>query len=104
VVFVGDSSDSLQLMTTLNADGTLTEDASLQAVRELFDSAKGAAGQYAARWNGRHFCQLSTSVNGFDTEKDEGFSLLLGDETNWGSQATERPLTMEKWNSWPVSP
>lgn len=105
VVFVGDSSDSLKTMTTLSSDGlTLEEKAPLQAVRELFDSARGEAGQFAARWNGRHFCQFSTSINGFDTDQDAGFSLLLGDETKWGYQATERPLTMEKWKNWPPGP
>jgi hypothetical protein len=107
VVFVGDSSDSIQLMTTLTSVGgveTLQDDASLQAVRELFDTAKWD-GKYAARWNGRLFCQHSTTVEGTaDTDLDEGFSLYDGDGSKWGTEAVRRQRTIDKWDSWPVGP
>lgn len=106
VLFVGDSSDSLQQLVDADGAGGFKDTPQLTALRKMFaEAAKGAGG-----WSGRMF------VNAFmdhdqmepgDPREDIGRALYFADASPKNGQfgsVTLMPRTLAQWRSWPARP
>jgi hypothetical protein len=100
VIFVGDSSDSIHLLSDAR-NGALTLKPALLAIESLFQSA-AATPTARTRWSGKLFMVYSTNAEGdADPKGDSGFSLFLASPKGNGDRPVPAVESIQQWKSWP---